>query len=104
MPLIQYYAKLCGISIVEFARIFGISKNHAEAVMKHRVFPTLELAVRIARYFEIPTDDLFAWRIDDDGSRRPLVVWDGKEWVRTQRCHPLRSIEKLGEHNGGNKG
>jgi hypothetical protein len=36
--------------------------------------PSLELAVRIGRYFEVNTDDLFAWRVADDGARRPLLI------------------------------
>jgi DNA-binding XRE family transcriptional regulator len=73
-PLLQYLAELHDISIRDFAKVFGISNGHSEAILKHRVFPNFELAVRIARYFDCTTDDLFAWRVDDDGSRRPLLI------------------------------
>jgi plasmid maintenance system antidote protein VapI len=73
-PLLQYLVELHGLSVRKFAEVFGISKGHAEDLMKHKVFPTLTLAVRIARYFETNVDDLFAWRLNDTGDRRPLVV------------------------------
>lgn len=62
------------ISIRDYAEIFGISKSHAENVLKHKVMPSLELGVRMARYWECAVEDLFGWRIDDDGARRPLLV------------------------------
>jgi DNA-binding XRE family transcriptional regulator len=73
-PLLQQLSELHGLTIRDIAAIFKISKGHAEAVLKHRVFPSLELAVRIARYFETNVDELFAWRVDDAGDRRPLLV------------------------------
>jgi DNA-binding XRE family transcriptional regulator len=73
-PLLQQLSELHGLTIRDVAAIFKISKGHAEAVLKHRVFPSLELAVRIARYFETNVDELFAWRVDDAGDRRPLLV------------------------------
>lgn len=73
-PLLQQLAELHGITIRDFAGIFQISKGHSEAILKHRVFPSLELAIQIARYFETSVDELFAWRVDDSGDRRPLLV------------------------------
>lgn len=73
-PLLQQLAELHGLTIRDVAAIFGISKGHAESILKHRVFPSLELAVRIARYFEVSVDELFAWRVDDSGDRRPLLI------------------------------
>ena len=73
-PLMAYLAELHRLSIRKFAAIFGISKAHAEDILKHRVFPTLELAVRIARYWECSVDELFGWRVDDSGERRPLII------------------------------
>jgi DNA-binding XRE family transcriptional regulator len=63
-----------GLSIREFAEVFEISKNHAEAVLKHRTAPSLELAFQIARYFDLKVDELFGWMFDDTGNRRPLVL------------------------------
>lgn len=73
-PLLQQLAELHGLTIRDVAAVFGISKGHAEAILKHRVFPALELAIRIARYFEVSVDELFAWRVDDSGERRPLLI------------------------------
>lgn len=72
-PLLLQLAKLHHLSVRDFAGIFGISKSHAHDILWHRKVPTLELAVRMSRYFETDTDTLFAWRFDDDGARRPLV-------------------------------
>ena len=63
-----------GLTIREFAEVFEISKNHAEAVLKHRTSPSLELAFQIARYFDLKVDELFGWMVDDTGNRRPLVL------------------------------
>jgi transcriptional regulator with XRE-family HTH domain len=73
-PLLQLIAEAHGLSIRDFAEVFLISVSYAEDVLKHKVFPCLELAVRIARYWGCTVDDLFAWRIDDTGDRRPLVT------------------------------
>lgn len=73
-PLLQQLAELHGITIRDFARIFQVSKGHSESILKHKVFPSLDLAVRIARYFETTVDELFAWRVDDSGDRRPLLI------------------------------
>lgn len=73
-PLLQQLAELHGLTIRDVAGIFGISKGHSEAILKHRVFPSLDLAVKIARYFETSVDELFAWRVDDSGDRRPLLI------------------------------
>ena len=77
-PLLQQICALYTITIREFASIFEISKAHAEAIMKHRKFPALELAIQICRYFECTVEELFGWRVDDDGKRRPLLVVDPK--------------------------
>ena len=79
--LLQQITTCYRITIREFASIFGISKAHAEDIIKHRKFPALDLAVRISRYFECTVEDLFAWRVDDDGKRRPLLIVDPKTGV-----------------------
>ena len=75
-PLLQRVCAAHQISIRDFAAIFGISKTHAAEIIAHRKFPDLELAVRISRYWEVTVEELFGWRIDDDGARRPLLVID----------------------------
>ena len=73
-PLLQYMAEVHQLTVRQFAEIFEISKSHASKVLSHEVFPSVELAVRIARYFETNVDELFGWRVDDEGSRRSLLV------------------------------
>lgn len=73
-PLLSQLASLHRLTIRDFAAVFGISRNHAEAILKHRVVPSLELAFRIARYYEVHVDELFGWMFDDTGERRPLIV------------------------------
>jgi DNA-binding XRE family transcriptional regulator len=73
-PLLAQLAKVHGLTVREFAGIFEISKSHAEEILNHRKCPSLELAFRIARYFEVTCDELWGWRFDDEGSRRPLVI------------------------------
>ena len=73
-PLLYQLAELHGISIRDFASVFGISKGHAESILKHKVLPSLELGFRIARYMECSVDDLFGWRVEDTGERRPLLI------------------------------
>jgi DNA-binding XRE family transcriptional regulator len=87
-PLLQQITQLYRITIREFAGIFGISKAHAENIIKHRVFPSLELSLAISRYFECQVEELFGWRVDDDGKRRPLIVVD----PRTNRATVKLSI------------
>lgn len=74
MPLLAQLAKIHGLSVRDLAAIWGISKSHASDILSHKKVPDLELAFRIARYFEVTVDDLFGMRFDDDGSRRPLVM------------------------------
>jgi transcriptional regulator with XRE-family HTH domain len=73
-PLLSQLAELHRISVRDFAAIFGISKSHAEEILNHKKLPALELAIRVARYWECSVEDLFGWRVDDEGSRRPLLI------------------------------
>ena len=73
-PLLQYMAEIHGLSVRKFAEVFGISNGYAHEILTHRTLPSLELAVRIARYWRASVDELFGWRIDDTGDRSPLVA------------------------------
>jgi transcriptional regulator with XRE-family HTH domain len=73
-PLLAQMAELHGISIRDFGQMFGISKTYAAEILNHEKLPNLDLAIRMARYWETTIEELFGWRVDDDGSRRPLVV------------------------------
>lgn len=73
-PLLAQLADLHQLSIRDFAAIFGISKSHAQEILSHETMPSLELAIRISRYWECSVEELFGWRVDDEGERRPLLV------------------------------
>jgi len=75
-PLLSQICAMHNISVRDFAAIFEISKSQAQMIIAHKTFPSLELAVRIARYWECTVEEIFGWRIDDDGKRRPLLVVD----------------------------
>lgn len=91
-PLLQQIAQVHGVSVREFAGIFGIPKSSAAEILSHKKFPSLELALRIARYWECSVEDLFGWRVDDTGERRPLLVVDPK----TNRARRLVGKDKTG--------
>lgn len=92
-PLLQQICQMYRITIREFAEMFGISKAHAENIIKHRKFPALDLAIEICRYFECTVEDLFGWRVDDDGKRRPLLVIDPK----------TKEVSRLSERERGHE-
>lgn len=81
-PLLYQLVTLHQLSIRDFASVFGISKGHAENLLKHRTVPDLELAFRIARYFTVSVDELFGWRFDDTGDRCPTLIERNGEVVK----------------------
>lgn len=102
-PLLQRIAEAHSISVRDFASIFGIGKSHAADVLSHRVFPSLELALKISRYWECTVEEIFGWRVDDDGARRPLVVIDpltGKVRKLTKAQGRTGAIELAMKANG----
>ena len=102
-PLMEQLCQIHGISQREFAAIFGISKGHAEAIVKERVLPSLELGVRIARYWECSVEELFGWRVDDGGERRPLLIFD-RQTGEARRLNAagkmVKAMELVGRQNG----
>lgn len=91
----QQICQMYRLTIREFASIFDISKGHAEDIIKHRKFPALDLGVVIARYFECSVEDLFGWRVDDDGKRRPLLVVEPKTGVAYRLSEREKSEETM---------
>lgn len=81
-PLLAQLAQLHGISVRDFAAIFKVSKSNAQEILAHRKDPPLGLAFQVARYFEVTVDELFGWKYDDAGDRRPLVIEVGRKLVR----------------------
>ena len=103
-PLLSRIAEAHGISIRDFAFIFGIGKSHAADILNHRVYPSLELALKISRYWEVTVEELFGWRVDDDGARRPLLVIDpgtGKARKLTKKQGRTGAIELAMEGKDG---
>ena len=96
-PLLSQLAMLHRVTVRDFASIFGISKSHADDILNHRKLPSLELAFRIARYWErVTVDDLFGWRVDDDGTRAPLMMEiDGQTMRLTDSNTLYSSLEML---------
>ena len=103
-PLLSQIAEAHGISVRDFASIFGIGKSHAAEILGHKVFPSLELALKISRYWEVSVEELFGWRVDDDGARRPLLVIDpgtGKARKLTKKQGRTGAIELAMEGKDG---
>lgn len=73
-PLLAQICQLHGLTIRDISTIFSISTGHAANILNHKALPDLPLAFRLARYFETDVESLFGWLVDDDGSRRPLVI------------------------------
>ena len=74
LPLLAQIAKIYNLSVRDIAEIVGISKSHAADVLNHQAMPSLDVALKVARYLEVTVEDLWGWQVDDDGARRPLVV------------------------------
>lgn len=86
----QQCCQIHQLSYREFAKIFDISVGHAENIIKHRTYPSLEQAIAIARYFECMVEDMFGWRFDDHGKRSPLIVIDTK----TGEAHRVKTTSE----------
>ena len=100
-PLLSRIAAAHQITLRDFSSIFGISKSLAGEVLNHTTFPKLELAVRISRYFEVTVEELFGWRIDDDGKRRPLLVIDQGQVRKLVGKDKVGAIELAVEEKSG---
>jgi transcriptional regulator with XRE-family HTH domain len=87
-PLLSQLAEVHRITVRDFADIFGISKSYAGELLNHKKFPTLELGIKIARYFEVSMEELFGWRVDDEGMRRPMMVDIGGHLLRLSSKNP----------------
>ena len=45
----------------ELAEILGVSRQTVNAIETNKYNPSLELALRIAHYFQLPIEDIFRW-------------------------------------------
>ena len=48
-----------GLSQGELAQAVGVSRQSINSIEKGRYIPSLPLALRLARFFNCPTDELF---------------------------------------------
>lgn len=98
MPFLAQMARMHRLSVRDIAGIFGISKSYAAQLLNHEKVPDLELAFRLARYFECTVDELFGWRFDDDGKRRPLMIELDRKTIRLtpkNRNHSALGLVKM---------
>ena len=51
----------------ELGQAVGVSRQSINAIERGRYIPSLPLALRFARFFGCPTDDLFQLPEDNDG-------------------------------------
>ena len=56
---IREHRKLNGMTQEELSRMVGVSRQSIISIERGRYVPSLELALKIARVFQCPTDDLF---------------------------------------------
>jgi len=96
-PLLAQLCEIHGLSVRDIASIFQISKTYAAEVLNHQKFPSLELALRLARYLEVDVESLWGWQFDDDGCRRPLIVETPKGLVRLSSRNPHHGSLELVE-------
>ncbi|KAB2330643.1 helix-turn-helix transcriptional regulator [Bacillus mesophilum] len=53
-----------GISQVEMAEALQITRQTINAVEKHKYNPSLELALKMIKYFDVPIEELFTLEED----------------------------------------
>lgn len=57
---LKVYRENCGLLIDEAANFLGISKTYLEKIENGEKDPTLELALKIAKFYKTTVDNLFA--------------------------------------------
>lgn len=63
---ILYYRKLKSISQKKLAYDMKVSRQTIYAIENHKYNPSLELAIRIAKYFDVSVEDIFILKEDKD--------------------------------------
>jgi putative transcriptional regulator len=56
---IKEYRQKIGLSQEELANAVGVSRQSINSIERERYIPSLPLALRFARFFDCPADDLF---------------------------------------------
>ena len=57
-----------GLSQAELAATLGVSRQTVISIESGRYLPSLPLAFRIARFFEVPVDNMFDPEDEESGS------------------------------------
>ena len=63
---LKEYRKQKGLTQEELAKILGVSRQTIISIERGKYIPSLPLALKMARYFECSTDDMF--RVEEDES------------------------------------
>lgn len=62
---LREYREDAGLSQGELADHVGVTRQTINAIERDRYDPSLELAFKLARYFESPIEDLFDPELDE---------------------------------------
>lgn len=62
---VKEYRLTNGLTQEDLARAVGVSRQSINAIERNRYTPSLPLALRFARVFDCPTDELFNLREED---------------------------------------
>jgi len=65
---IRDYRDAEGISQADLAAAVGVTRQTINAIERERYDPSIELAFKLARYFDCPIEDLFDPQLDGDGA------------------------------------
>ncbi|MCI1946160.1 helix-turn-helix transcriptional regulator [Clostridium luticellarii] len=56
---IKYYRKKYGMTQEELAKTLGVTRQTIIAIENNKYNPTLELAMKLAKYLEVAVEELF---------------------------------------------
>jgi putative transcriptional regulator len=56
---IKYYRKKYGMTQEELAKALGVTRQTIIAIENNKYNPTLELAMKLAKYLEVAVEELF---------------------------------------------
>lgn len=62
---IRAIRKQKGITQVQMAQDLRITRQTINAIEKHKYNPSLELALKLIHYFDVPIDELFTLKEDE---------------------------------------
>ncbi|WP_435175978.1 helix-turn-helix transcriptional regulator [Halorussus sp. AFM4] len=65
---VSSYRDAEGISQADLAAAVDVSRQTINAIERDRYDPSIELAFKLARYFDCRIEDLFDPELEDDGS------------------------------------